>query len=334
MNLLCQQPPTQLIVTLLIQNDHSNWVLSLHFLRSRHGRGYSVGFAKGAACRTIKACRSSMLEIFSHKFSYVTSMLQKLWKKHSDDALTGLYLVNWLSLCGACAASWLFFINTWLASFPGARKIWGSAWYTMFAHARLPWRTWKLLNTSPCCRSYIIGSLEPSHVMAVSSKLRSTKPYCTPSVRSESQEWCWRMNKRWHTLAAHRLSSPWIVNNQLACLASTSERQKRHSKVVAIARVPDTRASCIFTEYSPRYYLQAQLTYHDKFYGKYYGIHRACANHVPCAPAPGTRSLVLQEIRLLGNIIAALIYLEARACFSIHSGIQFDRSRKSSSASI
>ena len=34
-----------------------------------------------------------------------------------------------------------------LASFPGAQKIGGNAWYTLFAHARLPrffWGTWKL----------------------------------------------------------------------------------------------------------------------------------------------------------------------------------------------
>ena len=35
--------------------------------------------------------------------------------------------------------------------------------------------------------------------------------------------------------ATRNISPPWIVNNPLACLASTSERQKRHSQVVTNA---------------------------------------------------------------------------------------------------
>ena len=72
--------------------------------------------------------------------------------------------------------------------------------------------------------------------------------------------------------------SPRIVNNPLVCLASTSERQKRHSKVVAIAMSPTMFYKPVV--YSPiiypSYYLQAHLTCHNRFYGKYYEIPHAC----------------------------------------------------------
>ena len=77
-------------------------------------------------------------------------------------------------------------------------------------HALLPrlfWRTWKLLYTSPC---YTIIYHSITRVVTRNGgefQERSCKPYCTPSVMLESQEWCWRMNKRWHMLAAHHLSS-------------------------------------------------------------------------------------------------------------------------------
>ena len=97
------------------------------------------------------------------------------------------------------------------------------------------------------------GELGNYCICLCEKRLCSTKSYCMPSVRSESQEWCRRMNKHWHTLEAYRLSSlyqkysfhprqlgrssssPWKVNSPLACLASTLERQKRHSEVVIIA---------------------------------------------------------------------------------------------------
>ena len=55
----------------------------------------SIGFAKvQLAGQGVSLFYSSMLEIISHKLSYVTSIPQEIWKKHSGDALTGLYLVN------------------------------------------------------------------------------------------------------------------------------------------------------------------------------------------------------------------------------------------------
>ena len=89
-------------------------------------------------------------------------------------------------------------------------------------------------------------------------------------------------------------SSPRIVNNPLVCLASTSERQKRHSKVVAIAMSPTM--FYIPVVYSPMiypsYYLQAHLMCHNRFYGKYYEIPHACVISVyqalpPVFRAPG-----------------------------------------------
>ena len=46
-----------------------------------------------------------------------------------------------------CGGSVNFVHAKLVASFPGAQKIGGSAWYSLFAHARLPrffWGTWKL----------------------------------------------------------------------------------------------------------------------------------------------------------------------------------------------
>ena len=59
-----------------------------------------------------------------------------------------------------------------LASFPGAQKIGGSAWYTLLSQARLPRVFGELGNYCirlRVTRSYIIGILESSQVMAVSS---------------------------------------------------------------------------------------------------------------------------------------------------------------------
>ena len=67
-------------------------------------------------------------------------------------------------------------------------------------------------------------------------------------------------------------SSPRIVNNPLACLASTLEIQKRHSIVVAIAccQLCSTLVPVVYLpNISPCYYLQAQLTCHGKFHGNY-----------------------------------------------------------------
>ena len=58
-------------------------------------------------------------------------------------------------------------------SFPGALKIRGSAWYTLFMHVQLPMFSEELGNYCTrlhVARSCIIGVLESLHVMAVNCR--------------------------------------------------------------------------------------------------------------------------------------------------------------------
>ena len=159
-------------------------------------------------------------------------------------------------------------------------------------------------------RLSIIGSLESSYVMVVSSGREVTFNQAVLDALGKVGK-PGMVLKDEQTLATHRLSSlyhprrlggssssPWIVNNPLAYLASISERQKRHSKVVR-CQLCSTHVPVVYLpNISLCYCLQAQLTCHNKFYRKNDGILHTRANNVYQAlplifRAPGNEAIVL-----------------------------------------
>ena len=85
---------------------------------------------------------------------------------------------------------------------------------------------------------------------------------------------------RWQPIVFHQKylvsQAIWEIF-QLVCHASNSEIQKRHSKVVTIGHCQ------LCSTLMPVVYFSAtiwKLMCHNKFYGRYYGILRTCANSV------------------------------------------------------
>ena len=141
----------------------------------------------------------------------------------------------------------------------------GSVWYTLFVHAWLP--RFFLGNLETMVYVFVFhdrtlnhcttrNGSESSHIKVVSSGkevalmnqavLHALSKVRKPGmVLKDEQTLAYAGSPLSFVTATRNIrprwlgrssSSPWIVNNPLACLASTSERQKRHSKVFAITR--------------------------------------------------------------------------------------------------
>ena len=196
-------------------------------------------------------------------------------------------------------------------SVPGVRKIRGNAWYTLFAHVWLPGFSGELGNYCIClcaARLYIIGWLGSSHVMSSSGKdITSTNPLCNVAkpamVLNDEQTLAYTVSPLFFITAGRNIllkslgrssNSPWIVNKSLACLASTLERQKRHSKVVTITHC--WLCSILVPVPNMCYYLQCWHKYQDEFYGIiFWNSSCMCKQCVPGTPifwVPGNKATV------------------------------------------
>ena len=196
-------------------------------------------------------------------------------------------------------------------SVPGVWKIRGNAWYTLFRHVWLPGFSGELGNYCIClcvARLYIIGWLGSSHVMSSSGKdIASTNPLCNVAkpamVLNDEQTLAYAGSPLSSITTSRNIylkslgrssNSPWIVNKSLTCLASTLERQKRHSKVVTIAHC--WLCSTLVPVPNMCYYLQRRLMCQDEFYGIVFQnsscMSKQCVPGTPIFRVPGNKATV------------------------------------------
>ena len=107
-----------------------------------------------------------------------------------------------------------------------------------------------LLHVARLC---IIGSLESSHIMAMRAGREATKLYCAPSVRSVK------------TLSL-QLRQTFAGRSSSFITATGNIHPRRLGRSSSSPGMVNNLLVCTFL----CYYLQAQLTCHDKFYRKYY----------------------------------------------------------------